>query len=124
MTEPTKSQEYSREEVGLALRNHGMHLEGLRYPVTPAGMHYLLIHYDIPFLDTTTYELPVGGLVRNPLRLTLDDLKTRPAVTVPVVMECSGNGKWSSQATTGGSRGASSKTTSGASRSRTPSTRG
>src|SRR3712207_7348330 len=39
-----------------ALRNHGMHLEGLRYPVTPAGMHYLLIHYDIPFLDTTTYE--------------------------------------------------------------------
>jgi DMSO/TMAO reductase YedYZ molybdopterin-dependent catalytic subunit len=93
MTEPTKSQEYSREEVGLALRNHGMHLEGLRYPVTPAGMHYLLIHYDIPFLDATTYELPVGGLVRNALRLTLDDLKTRPAVTVPVVMECSGNGR-------------------------------
>jgi hypothetical protein len=32
--------EFSREEVGLALRNPGMQLEGLRYPITPIGMHY------------------------------------------------------------------------------------
>ncbi|TMK94487.1 MAG: sulfite oxidase, partial [Actinobacteria bacterium] len=30
------------EELQLATRNHGMPLEGLRYDVTPAGMHYLL----------------------------------------------------------------------------------
>ena len=36
------------EELQLAARNHGMPLEALRYPVTPVGLHYLLIHYDIP----------------------------------------------------------------------------
>jgi hypothetical protein len=27
---------------------------GLRYDVTPTGMHYKLIHYDIPFVDTSS----------------------------------------------------------------------
>ncbi len=93
MTEPVMSQEYTREEVWLALRNHGMHLEGLRYSITPVGMHYLLIHFDIPLIDPTTYELEIGGLVRTPLRLTLDEIKARPALTVPVTMECGGNGR-------------------------------
>jgi len=39
---------YTAEEVELATRNHGMPLEALRYDVTPAGLHYLLIHFDIP----------------------------------------------------------------------------
>jgi DMSO/TMAO reductase YedYZ molybdopterin-dependent catalytic subunit len=87
------SQEFTREEVWLALRNHGMHLEGLRYPITPVGMHYLLIHFDIPLIDPATYELAIGGLVRTPLRLTLDEIKARPALTMPVAMECGGNGR-------------------------------
>ena len=33
-----------QEELQLALRNRGMPLEGLRYPITPTGLHYLLIH--------------------------------------------------------------------------------
>ncbi len=33
-----------KEELQLALRNRGMPLEGLRYPITPSGLHYLLIH--------------------------------------------------------------------------------
>ena len=53
--------EFSREEVGLALRNPGMQLEGLRYPITPVGMHYLLIHFDIPHIDPASYALPVTG---------------------------------------------------------------
>src|SRR4028119_11982 len=85
--------EFSREELGLALRNPGMQLEGLRYPVTPIGMHYLLIHFDIPQVDPATYELPVTGRVRNPLKLTLEDLRARPKVTMPVMMECGGNGR-------------------------------
>jgi len=36
----------SLEELQLAARNHGMPLEALRYPITCAGLHYLLIHYD------------------------------------------------------------------------------
>ena len=75
------------------MRNHGMHLEGLRYPITPVGMHYLLIHFDIPLIDPATYELEIGGLVHTPARLTLDEIKARPALTVPVAMECGGNGR-------------------------------
>ncbi|MGB3682937.1 MAG: sulfite oxidase [Rubrobacteraceae bacterium] len=93
MAATSTSPEFSREEVGLALRNHGMHLEGLRYPVTPVGMHYLLIHFDIPHIDPATYKLPVTGRVGNPLELSLEDIKSRPRVTMPVMMECGGNGR-------------------------------
>jgi DMSO/TMAO reductase YedYZ molybdopterin-dependent catalytic subunit len=93
MTELGTGRDFTREEVWLALRNHGMHLEGLRYPITPVGMHYLLIHFDIPLIDPATYELGIGGLVRKPSRLTLDEIKARPALTVPVAMECGGNGR-------------------------------
>ena len=49
------------EELQLAARNHGMPLEALRYPVTPVGMHYLLIHFDIPVVDAASYRLRVEG---------------------------------------------------------------
>lgn len=52
----------SREELQLAARNHGLPLEALRYDVTPAGLHYLLIHYDIPGSMRTT------GVSRSPER--------------------------------------------------------
>ena len=42
---------FSQVELQQAARNHGMPLEALRYPVTPLGLHYLLIHYDIPAVD-------------------------------------------------------------------------
>lgn len=93
MAATSTSPEFSQEEVGLALRNPGMQLEGLRYPITPIGMHYLLIHFDIPHVDPAAYELPVTGRVRNPLKLTLEDIKARPKVTMPVMMECGGNGR-------------------------------
>ena len=54
----------SEQELALAARNHGMPLEALRYDVTPLGLHYLLIHYDIPDLDPDTFVLEVGGRVR------------------------------------------------------------
>jgi hypothetical protein len=44
----TTSTEFTREEVGLALRNPGMPLEALRRPITPVGMHYVLIHTAAP----------------------------------------------------------------------------
>ena len=84
---------FSEVELQLAARNHGMPLEALRYPVTPAGLHYLLIHYDIPFVDPASFELSVGGLVARPLELSLDDLRARPAVELEVTMECAGNGR-------------------------------
>ena len=81
------------EELQLAARNHGMPLEALREPVTPAGLHYLLIHFDIPVVDTTAWRLRVGGEVRHPLELTLEELRSRASQTLPVTIECAGNGR-------------------------------
>jgi sulfane dehydrogenase subunit SoxC len=84
---------FNQVELQLATRNHGMPLEALRYPVTPAGLHYLLIHYDIPVVDPATFALTVEGRVLRPLSLSLDDLRKRPAVELEVTMECAGNGR-------------------------------
>ena len=81
------------EEIQLAFRNQGMPLEGLRYPITPTRMHYLLIHFDIPQVNVEEWSLEVGGLTSKSLRLTLEEIKQRPAVTIAVTMECSGNGR-------------------------------
>jgi sulfane dehydrogenase subunit SoxC len=83
----------TREELGQATRNHGMPLEGLRYDVTPVGMHYLVIHFDIPPADAATWTVHVDGLVDRPLSLSMDDLRARPAITRPITMECAGNGR-------------------------------
>ena len=87
------SSEFTREEVALALRNPGMPLEALRHDVTPIGMHYVLIHFDVPAVDPTTFELTVDGRVRAPLALTLADLRARPRVSMPVMMECAATGR-------------------------------
>lgn len=83
----------SLDELRLAARNHAMPLEALRYPLTPTGLHYVLTHYDIPAVDVATWGLAVDGAVERPLALSLDELKARPAVTVPVTLECAGNGR-------------------------------
>ncbi|HZO61381.1 MAG TPA: sulfite oxidase [Gaiellaceae bacterium] len=84
---------FSDVELRLAARNHGMPLEALRYPLTPAGLHYLLIHYDIPAVDPDTFTLEIGGLVDNPLALSLGDFRSRRAVEHEVTLECAGNGR-------------------------------
>jgi DMSO/TMAO reductase YedYZ molybdopterin-dependent catalytic subunit len=83
----------SPEELQLATRNHGMPLEALRHEVTPIGLHYLLIHFDVPVVDAASWQLEVGGLVEKPLSLSLDDLRTRPRVELTSTMECAGNGR-------------------------------
>jgi sulfane dehydrogenase subunit SoxC len=87
------SDEISKPELRLAARNHGMPLEALRYDVTPVGLHYLLIHYDIPEVDAAEYRLAVTGAVERELSLSLEDLRARPATTLAVTMECAGNGR-------------------------------
>ena len=83
----------SVEEVLLAFRNRGMPLEGMRYDITPTGLHYLLIHWDIPDADASTWRLAIDGAVDKPLELSMDDLRARPRVTHAVTMECAGNGR-------------------------------
>jgi DMSO/TMAO reductase YedYZ molybdopterin-dependent catalytic subunit len=89
----SSSPDITIDELQLAVRNHSMPLEALRYRITPLGLHYLLIHFDIPEVDEEFYELGVGGRVRNPMRLSLADIKARPATTLAVTLECAGNGR-------------------------------
>jgi DMSO/TMAO reductase YedYZ molybdopterin-dependent catalytic subunit len=81
------------EELQLAARNHGMPLEVLREAVTPIGLHYLLIHYDIPQVDAEAWRLAVDGAVANELSLGLDELRALPSHEVVATMECAGNGR-------------------------------
>lgn len=81
------------EELQLAGRNRGMPLEALRYATTPTGLHYLLVHWDIPDVPSDTWRLRIGGLVRRPLELGLADLAARPRTTLRVTLECAGNGR-------------------------------
>jgi sulfane dehydrogenase subunit SoxC len=81
------------EELQSATRNHGMPLEGLQYDITPIGMHYLLIHFDIPYVKEAAWRLGIEGCVSRIFSLSLSDLKALPRVTMPVTMECAGNGR-------------------------------
>ena len=84
---------FTAEELALAARNRGMPLEALRYEVTPPGLHYLLIHFDIPDADESVWKLSVEGLVGKPCAYSVSDLKALPSKTVRVTMECAGNGR-------------------------------
>lgn len=84
---------FSLVELQQATRNRGMPLEALRYDITPSGIHYLLIHFDIPDADASTWRVEVAGNVDRALSLSVDDLRDRPARTITVTMECAGNGR-------------------------------
>jgi DMSO/TMAO reductase YedYZ molybdopterin-dependent catalytic subunit len=90
---PPSADLISYEEAVLAFRCHGFHLEMLDRPITPLGSHYVLIHFDIPTLQAENHAITVGGRVNKELTLTLADLKARPAVKQPTIMECAGVGR-------------------------------
>jgi DMSO/TMAO reductase YedYZ molybdopterin-dependent catalytic subunit len=92
ISEPTEGP-LTFEELQLATRNRGMPLEALRYDLTPTGLHYLLIHWDIPAMDAGTWRLSLGGRMAKPMELTLDEIRARSRQTIPVTMECAGNGR-------------------------------
>jgi sulfane dehydrogenase subunit SoxC len=87
------SEGISVEELQLAARNHGMPLEALRWELTPVGLHYLLVHYDVPKVDSDDWRLEIGGCVDRSFSLSLAELQARPVVEVAVTMECAGNGR-------------------------------
>jgi DMSO/TMAO reductase YedYZ molybdopterin-dependent catalytic subunit len=90
---PPAEEPFSLIELQQATRNRGMPLEALRYDITPTGIHYLLIHFDIPATDASTWQMEVTGNVTRALSLSMDDLRARPARTMAVTMECAGNGR-------------------------------
>lgn len=84
---------FTIDELSQAVRNHGMPMESLRYDITPVGLHYLLIHYDIPLLEPDEWQISIAGAVDLAYSISLDELQNLPAVTMPLTMECAGNGR-------------------------------
>jgi sulfane dehydrogenase subunit SoxC len=84
---------FSDKEAILAFRNHGHLAEFLNQPLTPLGLHFLLIHFEVPQLTADDYAVALGGRVQNPRRISLEELKMRPTITQPVTMECAGTGR-------------------------------
>ncbi|MEV7633705.1 sulfite oxidase [Microbacterium sp. NPDC089318] len=80
-------------ELQLSARNHSMPLEAMRREVTPPGLHYVLTHFDIPDIDPASWHLLIGGAVERSLELGMAALRRDPAITVPVTLECAGNGR-------------------------------
>lgn len=60
--------------------------------ITPSGLHFERHHGGIPTIDPETHTLILHGMVDQPRRFTMDDLKRLPAVSRMHFIECSGNG--------------------------------
>ena len=60
--------------------------------ITPSGLHFERHHGGIPTIDPQTHTLTLNGMVDQPMRFTMDDLKRLPAVSRMHFIECSGNG--------------------------------
>jgi len=64
-------------------------LEGL---ITPSDLHFERHHAGIPRINPEDYKLLIHGLVKQPLKFSLEDLKRFPAESRLCFLECSGNG--------------------------------
>ena len=65
-------------------------LERQTGPITLAGRHYVRTHFSIPNAQP---EIAIGGAVRAPITLTLDDVRKLSPRTIAVTLECAGNGR-------------------------------
>jgi sulfite oxidase len=63
-----------------------------REPVTPIEHFFVRTHGPVPEVDASTYLVSVGGLVREPLSLSLDDVRRGfERVSVAATLMCAGN---------------------------------
>ncbi len=61
--------------------------------VTPTSQFFRRNHFGIPQLDASSWRLEIGGLVRRPLLVSLDELRELRQVSTVAVLECAGNGR-------------------------------
>jgi DMSO/TMAO reductase YedYZ molybdopterin-dependent catalytic subunit len=59
--------------------------------ITPNERFFSVGHYNKPAIDPTGWRLEITGMVKHPLRFTLDEIKARPRQEVVFTLECSGN---------------------------------
>lgn len=58
--------------------------------LVPAGRHYVRAHFAIP---SGPGEIRITGAVREPRSVSLEAVRALPSRTLPVTLECAGNGR-------------------------------
>lgn len=59
--------------------------------LTPSGLHFERHHGGIPTIDPSRHSLYVHGLVDQPKKFSMADIKSLPSITRRFFIECSGN---------------------------------
>lgn len=65
--------------------------------ITPSGLHFERSHGGTAVIDPSKHTLYVHGMVREPKKYSMKDLRRFPSVSRTMFLECSGNGltEWS-----------------------------
>jgi sulfane dehydrogenase subunit SoxC len=66
-------------------------LQALEGTITPSGLHFERHHSGVPDIDPLHHYLFVHGLVRRPLKFSLQTLSRYPLTTRTCFVECAGN---------------------------------
>src|SRR5262249_18503071 len=66
--------------------------ESLDEWITPQDQVFNVQHYGIPTFDEKDFALEVTGLVKNPRKFTMAEIKKLPRSDQLMTLECSGNG--------------------------------
>jgi len=66
-------------------------LQALEGTITPSGLHFERHHSGVPDIDPLQHHLVVHGLVKRPLKFSLETLLRYPLVTRTYFIECAGN---------------------------------
>ena len=61
--------------------------------ITPNDLFYIRSHFPVPEVDLSKWRLRIEGAVEKQVELSYDDLRARPATTIPATLECAGNGR-------------------------------
>lgn len=61
--------------------------------ITPNELFYVRSHLYTPALTLESWTLSVDGDVERPITLGMADLRQMPSVTMPITLECAGNGR-------------------------------
>lgn len=59
--------------------------------ITPASLHYVRNHGAVPQLTWEDHKVHIGGLVKTPLTLSMDEIASMPPRELPVTLVCAGN---------------------------------
>lgn len=88
--EPAKRELIVRNRTPLDLESP---VSALDHWLTPNEHFFVRSHFGAPAVGLAPWELAIDGEVDRRVRITLDQLNSHAQVTVPAVLQCSGNGR-------------------------------